>query len=639
MSRNGAHWGRLITAVAAYLATTPVLAAAHLLNATLEPAEITVGQSAQLTISRLGTGIEGVTLPVVAGLEFRVIEEFRQSESIHGASLPTTTTVVRVTPQTVGTFIIPGITPKSQPLVLRVVADGAAGTAHSPTNAAGGVGTPPSEGIRMMADGSAYARLSMPKGEAYVGESIPIAIEVGVRAGVVTSVNGLPTVNGGDFTLNNLSRQPERSERTIDGKPFTVLTWRSVLAAVKPGKFPLSVEAPVTVRIPTRSQSESKLEDALGDPFLQRVFGTTVPKEITVASPTYELAVEALPTVGRPPDFSGAVGTFTISSDISSGAAASGAAASGSAASGASTPRAAASGSAASGASTPRAAASGTAAPGAPTAAAGDPLTLRMRVQGAGNFDRVDSGMLDHVDSWKTYPPKSSFHASDAIGYKGEKIFEQPVIALRPGPQTLPGLAFSYFDPATGRYETARSPPLSVMISPSSAEGALPSPQGSVGSTGLRPDHAATGALADSLVPLYLRPRFLAIPSCLGLAFAGAWLVSRREKFELRLPARVRPARVGQLSKAARRVLAQLDSAARAGDAAVFLNCARQALLDTLPQPVASAPRDASRDGDSDDIRQLFALADEVSYSGSKPQAIDFARWLELVRRRYERTS
>ena len=73
------------------------------------------------------------------------------------------------------------------------------------------------------------------------------------------------------------------------------------------------------------------------------------------------------------------------------------------------------------------------------------------------------------------------------LGYKGEKTFEQPLIASKPGAQTLPALTFSYFDPTTRRYETARSAPLSVTISPSLADSALTAPQvAASGSAGTR---------------------------------------------------------------------------------------------------------------------------------------------------------
>ncbi len=583
MGRSRIRWVNLVVVLTASLATPCAIAEAPLVSATIEPAQITVGESAQLTITTLGTGMEPLTLPVVSGLEFRVVDRSRRIEIIHGATLATTTLVVRVTPQAAGTFTIPGITPKSQPLVLRVDPNKGIGVASArPPRIAGGA---TANGIRMTSDGSAFVRLTVPKREVYVGESVPISIEVGMRAGFVTSLNGLPTLAGSDFTLNNLSRQPERDEKTIDGKPFTLLTWHSVLAAVKPGTYSLVVESPLTVRIRTAPQREAMLEDQLGDPFMQHFFGAVVQKDIKVASPPVELTVATLPEEGRPPDFSGAVGTFNITSDLSSAA-----------------------------------------------AAAGDPLTLRLHVTGSGNFDRVDSAMLEHVEQWKTYPPKSSFKSSDAIGYKGEKIFEQPIVASKPGAQTLPGLAFSYFDPTTRRYETVRSSPHSATITPSMADSALTASQVSAVSAaapatrapgGLRPDHIAPQAFAHSLVPLYLQPRFLSIPSLLTLAFAGGWLRLRRRASDSLQGAALRDR---GSRKAADRVAAQLEEAARAGDTVQFFNVARSALADAGVR--------FGRDSDGDDIRQLMALADEAKYAGRGPATIDFTRWTQIVRLR-----
>jgi hypothetical protein len=592
----------LLAMTAAYALAAPVFAAAPVVNATLEPSQISMGESAELTITSSGTGMEAVTLPEVSGLEFRVIGHSRRIEMINGATLATSSIVVRVTPQAAGIFTIPGIT-KSQPLVLRVSPDNSAGNASPPGS--NWPGKPPAgssaNGLHMTADGSAFARLVLPKRDIYVGESIPVDIEVGMRAGFVTSLNGLPTLTGGDFTLNNLSHQPERIEKLIDGRPFTLLTWHSVIAAVKPGKFSLSVESPLTVRIRTRSPRESMLDDLLGDPFLQNFFGATVPKDITVSSSPSELTVLELPTEGRPPDFNGAVGSFKIDGTLSSA-----------------------------------------------SAAAGDPLTLRMHVTGAGNFDRVDSPMLERLDQWKTYPPKSTFKPSDAVGYKGEKTFEQPLIASKPGAQTLPGLAFSYFDPTTRRYETARSAPLTVTISPSAADSASNMGQAPVTTTaspagtpagsqndGLRADHAVAEAGVSSLVPLYLQPRFLAIPSLLALFFGGGWLGLRRQPGAT--PTRWMRERRG--SRVAGAVKA-MEGAVKAGNAALFFNLARTELLRIVaasgkvqPDQMTSAEMAAGLGGESEEIRRIFALADEANYSGHVPAA-DLERWLPIVRRR-----
>jgi hypothetical protein len=565
-------------------------AAQSVLSATLVPSQITVGQSAELTVKTLGAGLEVVVLPQVPGLELRIVEQTHHLETVHGVSLSTTTTRVQVTPQIAGVYSIPGLTPSAQPLVLRVSVDDAIGKvapktatpAEKPRANAG-------EAIHLTADGSAFLRLNLPKREVYVGESVPVDIELGLRPGFVNSVNGLPTLTSADFTLNNLSRQPERSERVVDGIGFAVLTWHSVIAPVRPGAFTLSVESPITIRQRLRPESEAKLEDQLGDPFLQNIYGKTVKKDIKVASPAVDLDVLSLPSEGRPAAFSGAVGSFRISSELVPD-----------------------------------------------TAAAGDPLNLRMKVSGSGNFDRVDSAMLEHLDQWKTYPPKSTFMAHDTVGYQGEKSFEQALIASRAGPQTLPPLSFSYFDPIERRYATVTSAPLQVTITPApgdtSAPAPLTPPAGTVvgdaapgpGAGGLRPDHALPASGVRSLRPLYLQAPFLAVPAVLVLGFAAAAWRQRR-------PARVaggarrRRQRRRQLG-ATQRALAAGEAAARAGDPIAFCAAARQL--------IAARLADALEDGAApQELQQLQLIVDAQRYGDTPSTAVEWSRWLEVLRR------
>ena len=571
-----------------------------LVYATIQPAQILLGESAQFTITNLGDGTNPINIPVVSGLKFEIIGRTREVQIINGTTLPSTSIIMRVTPQIAGIFTIPAVTPKAQPLVLQVNA--AASGASIPHPSGSSAPIPPPilsggsipKGVRLTDDGSAYVRLSVPKREVYVGESVPVEIEVGMRSGFVASINGMPKLTDDDFTLNSLSHQPERTEKLINGEPFVLLTWRSTLAVIKPGAFALSAEVPLTVKIRTRPKQQSSLDDRFGDPFWQNLFGATVPKDINVTSPAQELTVHELPAEGRPVDFHGAIGTFSIASDVSP-----------------------------------------------IKAEVGDPLTVRMRITGSGNFDRVDSSMLDHLDQWKTYPPKSSFNTSDPLSFSGMKTFEQPVIASKPGVQELPGLTFSYFDPNTRRYETARSAPLTVSISPALADSrSAPEPPSTASSSenkyaaGLRADHVETSAVS-SLVPLYLQPRFLAVPSIVVLAFAAGWLGARRR----RGAGEWESASDRIASRAAKRALAQMQAAARAGDAALFFEAARTALQPLLasrwqlePEQITTAEVEG-RVGADNDVRQLFALADEAKYSGRKLNATDFARWLRIMRR------
>jgi hypothetical protein len=252
--------------------------------------------------------------------------------------------------------------------------------------------------------------------------------------------------------------------------------------------------------------------------------------------------------------------------------------------------------------------------------------------------------MLSGDGQWKTYLPKANFKSGDPTGYKGEKVFEQPLIATHPGPQTIPALSFSYFDPTTRRYETARTSPLNVNINASVAESAPSAAAPDAGTVakspsaspnGLRPDHAAAGPFVGSLVPLYFQPRFLAIPSLVALMFAGAWLTQRQRERS------AHAARSGERLLRAKvdAALAQMSAAAAAGDAALFFASARIALQQILGRQwqvpaddVSTADVDSRLGSAAADIRQIFMLADEANYSGHRIKATDFNRWTQTVR-------
>ena len=588
------QWVRVIVAILGLFAPVGYAVAQEALAyETIQPSHIRLGESATLRVTSLSGELKNVPLPAVSGLSFEEIGRSQGLEFVNGISLPSSSILIRVTPQMAGIFSIPGLTSKSEPVVLDVVgaddssALGSRKPPPAPTRPL--VATAPlPKGVELKAGGAAFVHLVIPRHEVYVGESVPVDIEVGVRPGIVTSLNGLPTLNGGEFTLNNLSREPERRDKVIDGSPFLVMTWHSVLAAVKPGDFSLSVDTPLTVKINARSAEDMAFAAWLGGPFLQSMYNGIAPKEITIASPSSELKVLPLPLEGRPKDFSGAVGDFQVSSDIS------------------------------------------------PTrAAAGDPITLRLHVSGAGNFDRVDPPMFDHLDHWKTYPAKSSFTPSDAVGYKGEKVFEQPLIAAQPGEQSIPGLELSYFNPSTRHYERARTPPIKMTIATSLADSSLSAPveaknpdgaAANLFAQGLRPDHSQPRSSTGDLRPLFFQVPFLAVPASLALILAGSWFA-------------VRPNPARTTSKAAERTLAQLGAAARRDDSFSFFDGARNALLQTFaarwhmpPDQVTLAEMKLRLGAAGEDVERLFALADEAKYSHYQPGSTDFQRWLGLIR-------
>ena len=576
----------------------------------IEPSNIEMGDAARLTISASGNDAPAITPPMVSGLEFVAIAQSQQVESINGVSNSTTSITYQVIPQQAGVFTIPGVTPGSAPVVLTVnsghgqgaVTPGGPTPPSTPQTRSGALPAGPTQ---VTANGAAFVRLRLSKHELYVGETIPVDIQVGMRDGFVASLNGLPTLNGDAFTLNPLSSKPQRVEEVIDGKPFTVLTWHSSLAAVKPGTLSLAIETPLTVRMRTATRpdsglfGEAGLDDIFNDPAFQNFFGASTEKDITVASAPTSFTVLALPTTNRPTDFSGAVGSFSIASDVSDD-----------------------------------------------KAVAGDPVTLRLRVSGSGNFDRVATPMLHDVEHWKTYTPTAQFKAQDDIGYRGEKIFEQPVIATQSGTQSLPPLTFSWFDPTDGHYVVARTSPLSVAITPSptgSSVGRLASttpnatavlPTNDRDSHGLRPDHVDDGDSSATLVPHYYQPKYIALPSLLLTAFSGAWFwVRRREQSAAADAAR------GNEIRQMESWLSVMSDARASNDSELFLKAARAALQRALATKWQLTPDKITLDevdgrlGAESDIARVFRLADATAYSGEQFTAIDFRRWQQLVLR------
>jgi hypothetical protein len=143
------------------------------------------------------------------------------------------------------------------------------------------------------------------------------------------------------------------------------------------------------------------------------------------------------------------------------------------------------------------------------------------------------------------------------------------------------------------------------------------------------------GALVTSLVPVYLQPRYFAIPCVMASLFAGIWLALLRRG---RGADRGTRARERRSLRDAGAVLKRLATASNDGNTALFVNVASSALQQSLaarwnlaPERITMAELDARLGNDDEGVRQIFALADEVNYSGCEPGATDFQRWTQII--------
>ena len=605
-----------LTLCALSVALAASAARAAEVTATLDPAQVAVGESAELTVTVNGSSTAAPNVADVAGLDIEHVGQSTQVQIINGAMSASSVHTYQVTPQRAGTFTIPAIQAggaRSRPLTLSASGGSASPNASGRTQqsarglSGGSVLPPPNVSMpQTSADAPADARygfiqLVVPKKEFFVGELVPVEVNAFVPAGMQASVNGLPTLSSEAFTLNPLGNKPDQDERTVHGRDYTVLTWHSALTAVKTGDFPLSLQMPVTVVVPDqpqrRQRSNDPLDQMFNDPFFDDAFSGMMgrKKEVTLGSEPDVLNVQPLPTTNRPAGFAGAVGRFQVRA---------------------------------------------TASPA--SAAVGDPLTLRLEVSGTGDFDRLTSDGLPSADGWKTYPAKSTFAPEDSAGYKGTKTFEQVIMAKDAGVTEIPPLRLSFFDPETKRYETRTTSPIPVQITGASANLAAapatmtaPNPPPAPPTPDLVPNQVEPGSFVATLRPVFTDPWFVAAQGLPLCALAGGLMFIRRRR---RFAADPRLARASAAERAVHAQIEAMDQAMRQHDADAFFLSARSALQQRLgerwgtrPETITLAEVNTRLNGEGDAIRPVFEMADRIHYSGQNFGDADYRQWKEIV--------
>jgi len=585
------------------------------ITATLEPSEIDLGEAAQLTVTIQSQEDAAPEIPAVSGLSFQPVGQSSQIQIINGTMSANISHTYMVTADRAGTFTVPKIkmgaganASESQPLVLKVLhrAGGHASTVPPPSQGQNLLPGPAPTVDDLPAaerDSFGFLRISSPKKEFYVGEMIPVELKACFRAGVDLRVDGLPRLNSDAFTMNKLSDQPARSQQLIGGVPYTVFTWQTALTAVKAGDYQMSVEIPTTVTVRQRAQHPTRprtgdpfFDDFFNDSFFEGFFGTATQKAVTLSSQPTPAKILSLPTENRPADFAGAVGNFEF------------------------------------------------AATATPTkSVVGDPITLKLRINGSGNFDRVTAPLLEKTDAWKTYKPNEKFEPEDSVGYSGAKTFEQALVPSQTGQLEISALAFSSFDPEKKQYVTHTTVPISIEVGPAPtansstpkavAAVAPPSPplEERVAERRLLA-HAGFATVTSKLTSWLLTPWLLAwsVPPAAAL-FALCYFIRRRQKLA-RDPQRLR---LQNTRLAVQAQLKIMESAAMQGAAADFFAAARCAFQNQLglwwnlpPQTITLAEINTRMNGEADSFRPILELADEVSYTGRTFTPAELQQWL-----------
>ncbi len=491
-----------------------------------------VGEPIQLQL-QINGGLQLTQPPNIAvdGLDIRYLGPFTLQQDINGVRTVTVTHTYQVIAQRPGVFTIPAIEVeaggqrfRAAPLTLKV----------EPGNPAQPAGEQPLDKI-------AFAEIFLPKTTAYVGQALQAEIRLYIDARVNAQLEQMPLLPGDGFTKTKLT-EPRTEAVQRDGREYKVVIFRTAITPSKAGKIGIGPsDFSFIAQVPRAQRRRAQTGMDLFDDFFNNGGFGVQQQRMTAQAPAVELEVKPLPAKGRPADFSGAVGEFSFEAN------------------------------------------------GSPALVkVGDPVTMRLRITGEGNFDRVSAPVMVDTEGWRAYPASpGAFQTGDDWGTRGMKTFEMPVIPEKP--QTaMPKFHFSYFDPKAEKYVTLQSdtvplvveggpppPPPKVTtadVAPAPEENALPSQPTDI--FGL---HYEFGKVRQTFEPLCLRREFLLaqfVPAALLLIVIGRRLFRRsdeerrvadlrQEKGELLRKLRTESAHAEFFDMAARVI--QLETALRTG--------------------------------------------------------------------------
>src|SRR5437763_351465 len=402
-------------------------AASPSVTAVLSNSQPAVGQIVQLEIKISGANKAKVPESIsVDGLEIHQTGQMYESSLSFGfggnEGSSSATYTYSVLPLKAGQFNIPPQTVRvgsdslRTPELVLNVAQGSRGSTGSSQS-----------GQTQVASKLAFAELVVAKKDAYVGEMVPAEIRLGFDPRARGRLQDGPELSGQGFTTQKL-QQPRENLETIGGRTYQVYTFKTAIAAARPAKFEIGpVTAKAVVVLPRRPSTSPRtrprspfdlfnLDDPFSDPFFSDPFGSTGERtELPIQSETAALNVKSLPP-NTPPNFSGAIGNFTMTADAK-----------------------------------PK------------TVQVGDPITVTSTITGRGNFDRMNGPALEDERGWHKYPPSSKFKQDDDVGMSGEKTFEM-VIAPNEKKPAVPPLVFAYFDPVKENYVTLRSTAVPIQV-------------------------------------------------------------------------------------------------------------------------------------------------------------------------------
>ena len=260
-----------------------------------------------------------------------------------------------------------------------------------------------------------FLTLNIEKSQAYVNELIPVTVKLYVNRLNVSDIQ-LPTFGQEGFSKVEF-KEPKKYREELNGLIYDVLEFRTEMFGTRPGDYnigPAKMKCNMMERkrVPRPSSAIDSVfdEGPFADSFFDDFFVHYERRPLELKSDSLRVAILPLPEAGRPSSFSGAVGDYQFIYNAN-----------------------------------PK------------KVKVGEPITVNMDINGAGNFNTVLMPKIEMRDGFKTYEPTVKTEAN-------RKTFTQVLIPENELVKEIPAAAFSYFDPNKREYKTIRQAPISMEV-------------------------------------------------------------------------------------------------------------------------------------------------------------------------------
>ena len=387
------------------------------MTATVSKSQVGVGEQFEIDFTVNGMGAS-FTPPDMSAFQLLSGPNISTSETyINGVSTTSTTYAYILSATKEGTFnitaaaiVVNGHTLISNPLKIKVQgqappqpkqqqqAQSAAPDENTPTD------------TKDLAK-SVFMKADVSKTKVYTGEQIKVRYKLYTRLNLLASqLDKAPELNG-FWSQDVVNKDPNAvwHTETYNGLKYNVAVIKqTILFAEHAGDLtidPLIMTFLVQIKLPPRK-------------FLINPYGNYDQVKYQVKSPPVIIHAAPLPTAGKPAEFSGAVGNFSVYTDIDK-----------------------------------------------KELKANETANYTFEIKGSGNLNLVNAPKITPPADFEKYDPKTTDRITvDSNGISGSRQFSYLLIPRHQGNYKLDLAKFTYFDPAAKRYVTLPTPTFDMKV-------------------------------------------------------------------------------------------------------------------------------------------------------------------------------